>query len=634
MRRLLGTSALLAIAAAILLPATVLAVPGASADTSDFTFDSFDGDYTLSRGEDGTSHLDVVETIVARFPSFDQNRGIIRAIPADYDGVDLGTVVNSVKDDKGNDVPYETSYENGFVDLALGTDEFVHGVVTYVISYTQQNVVRSFEDTHSNELYWDVNGTGWGQPFGEVSASVHVDAALVGALTGNAACYVGPQGSTNQCPISGPPAPATDPATAAPTLSGPAAAGPVKYTASAETLAPGETLTVAIGFQPGTFVTPTPTTTPDPVPVPVPVGVDVLSAALGVLGLGTLGAAIAARIRAGRGSRGSGIIIPQYSEPEGITILQSANLVSRPWTAIPAAIVRLAVRKNLRILAYPIAEGGEPYSLQYLGNAGASAEDQSLLDLIFEADPADGAVVEFGQSNQIVMRGLDELNTAARTSLVPSGFLRQPGGRGLAALLVVVQVILGVVTIGLLFVSAGTYYSVSAFLWPTILVGTAAFIATAILARRPLQPTDAGAEAKEFLLGMQMYLTLAEKDRMRALQSPGGAERIDVGDNLQMIKLYEKLLPWAVLWGVEDQWMKELAVRVESLPEQPDWFIGANGFNAALFSGTMRGFSTAMSPPVSASSWSGSGGGSSFGGGSFGGGFSGGGGGGGGGGGR
>jgi ABC-type glycerol-3-phosphate transport system substrate-binding protein len=89
MRRLLGSAALLAVAAAVLLPATA-----ASADTSDFTFDSFDADYTITRADDGTSHLDVVETIVARFPDFDQNRGIIRAIPSDYDGVDLGTVVN------------------------------------------------------------------------------------------------------------------------------------------------------------------------------------------------------------------------------------------------------------------------------------------------------------------------------------------------------------------------------------------------------------------------------------------------------------------------------------------------------------------------------------------------------------
>jgi uncharacterized membrane protein YgcG len=607
MRRLLGSAAILAVAAAVLLPAAA-----ASADTSAFTFDSFDADYTITRADDGTSHLDVVETIVARFPDFDQNRGIIRAIPNDYNGVDLGTVVNSVTDEKGAAVPFETSSASGFVDLALGTNDFVHGAVTYVISYSQHNVVRSFQDTHSNEFYWDINGTGWAQPFGRVSATVHVAPSLGQALTGNAACYVGPQGSTTTCPI------------AAPT-------GTAGFSASATNLGPGETLTVAIGFAQGTFVTPTPSTTPYPVAQPLPVGIDVLSGGLGGLSLVVLGGAIAAKVRAGRGARGRGIIVAQYSEPKDITILQAANLVNRQWTAIPAAIVRLAVRKNLRILAYATREGGEPYSLQYLGNAGVNAEDQALLDILFGGAPADGALVEFGRSNQEVMTALAALSTGAKNSLAPSGFLRKPGGRGLGILLAVAQVVMGVVAIGLLVASAGLYFSVSVFLWPTLIVGTAAFIATAILARRPLQPTDTGADARDYLLGMQVYLTLAEQDRLRALQSPDGAERIDVGDNLQMVKLYEKLLPWAVLWGVEDQWMKELAVRVEQLPEQPDWFIGANGFNAALFSGTVHGFSTALAPP--ATSWGGSGGGSSFGG-SFGGGFSGGGGGGGGGGGR
>ena len=146
MRRLLGSLAIALLA--------LLAVPTAArADTSDFTFDSYDADYTLTRLDDGTSHLETVETIVARFPDFDQNRGIVRAIPNDYDGVDLRTAIRYVQDENGNDVPYEIDNTGGFLELALGTDEFVQGVTTYVIAYSQENVVRSFEDTNANEFY-------------------------------------------------------------------------------------------------------------------------------------------------------------------------------------------------------------------------------------------------------------------------------------------------------------------------------------------------------------------------------------------------------------------------------------------------------------------------------------------------
>lgn len=66
--------------------ATVAPVDAAPAGVDDFTFDSFDADYTLTRADDGTSRLRAVETIVAVFPETDQNRGIRRAIPDTYQG--------------------------------------------------------------------------------------------------------------------------------------------------------------------------------------------------------------------------------------------------------------------------------------------------------------------------------------------------------------------------------------------------------------------------------------------------------------------------------------------------------------------------------------------------------------------
>ena len=52
----------------------------ASADVDDFAFDSFHADMLLTRAADGHAELSVTETLVARFPDSDQNRGIVRAI--------------------------------------------------------------------------------------------------------------------------------------------------------------------------------------------------------------------------------------------------------------------------------------------------------------------------------------------------------------------------------------------------------------------------------------------------------------------------------------------------------------------------------------------------------------------------
>ncbi|HEV7948883.1 MAG TPA: DUF2207 domain-containing protein, partial [Glaciihabitans sp.] len=79
----------------------------------DFSFESYTADYYLSRADDGTSQLQTVETFVAQFPDFDQNRGILRAIPLDYDGVELSPEVESVVDASGESVPFEEDTDGG-----------------------------------------------------------------------------------------------------------------------------------------------------------------------------------------------------------------------------------------------------------------------------------------------------------------------------------------------------------------------------------------------------------------------------------------------------------------------------------------------------------------------------------------
>ncbi len=136
-------------------------------DTSDFEIQSFDADYTLTRDAALHAQLRVVETIVAVFPQIDQNRGLIRDIPEYYGNVRLHTAVESVVDENGDPVPYETEYYQDAFSVLLGDDSFVHGATTYVITYTQRDTIRTtFTDTDVDEFYWDVNGTLWSQPFG------------------------------------------------------------------------------------------------------------------------------------------------------------------------------------------------------------------------------------------------------------------------------------------------------------------------------------------------------------------------------------------------------------------------------------------------------------------------------------
>jgi len=600
--------------AALVVLIALLIPTAAHADTSDFTFDSFDAEYSLSRDDDGTSRLSVIETIVARFPDFDQNRGIIRAIPNDYDGVPLDTQVISVTDATGSPVPFTQNYTGQFVELALGTDDFVRGVQTYVISYTQSNVVRYFADLDVDEFYWDVNGTGWDQTFGEVSMSLSLEPELEASLTGDTACYSGFFGDNTPCIIDG---------------------GPLVYTASVSNLEPSQTMTIAVGFIADTFLTPEPTVPVAPAPQPTPLWAHLLSGGVLTLVIGGVVAAVFLRVRAGRDAPGRGTIVPQYSEPENVTILQAAHLVGRSASALPAALVRLAIRRNLRILAYPVDPTiSEPYTLQFLSSMGTDSDDLELLDALFGPGAQPGTLRAFGRRDQTLMVLLTGTANRANASLLTEDFQKPPRGIGKGLLIVLGEFLLVFVAMAVLLVTSALFMSVSPLV--LIAIGLAFFsvFITLPLAWRSRTLTTKGADARDFLLGMKMYLDLAEKDRLQMLQSATGADRIDTGDELQIVKLYEKLLPWAVLWGVETSWMKELAVHVDALAEKPDWFVATRGFELSGFSSTLGGFRTTITPPsTSSNGWRGSSGGS-FSGGSRGGGFSGGGGGGGGGGGR
>jgi len=160
----------------------------------DFTFDSFDVEYRLGRDAEGRATLTTVETFVARFPDFDQNRGIRRSLPASYQGRTTSLEVVSVTDERGVGRPFEVDRSDGVVSVIAAVPEgsFVRGVQTYVITYTQRDVVDAFADTGAEEFYWNLNGTDWAQPFGSVRGTVVLDDGLADALLPGARGLRGP----------------------------------------------------------------------------------------------------------------------------------------------------------------------------------------------------------------------------------------------------------------------------------------------------------------------------------------------------------------------------------------------------------------------------------------------------------
>lgn len=105
--------------------------------------------------------------------------------------------------------------------------------------------------------------------------------------------------------------------------------------------------------------------------------------------------------------------------------------------------------------------------------------------------------------------------------------------------------------------------------------------------------------------GLKLYIEMAEADRMKMLQSVKGADTSAEG----IVKLYEKLLPYAAVFGLEESWMNEMReyCELEEI-EQPDYLM-----QGLVISDMMRAVNTASSYATTATTMSSSGGGSSSG---------------------
>ncbi len=575
-------------------------VAAAPAGVDDFTFASFDGDYRLGRDAQGHSTLTTVETLVARFPETDQNHGIRRSLVEDYQGQPTDLQVVSVTDQNGTPRPYTSESSNGIRTLTIAAKDFVHGEQTYVITYRQTNVTRFFADTDNDEFYWDTNGTEWAQPFDRVTATVHLGAGLESALQGEASAYRGAQGST-------------DPANVERTGDG--------FRFSADKLGAYENLTFAIGFAPGTF-----TARADGL---FDTGWGYVAVAGLLIGLLALVGAIVVRVRFLRDAPGRGTIIPEYVPPrEGL--LLAADVAGLTKKAVPAQTLDLAVSGRVRVVEAAKGFFGHPsYALelvsteatgrQALRDPHPTADELRFLQALFGESLTPGSTLQLGSSNTRVAQDITALMKRVHKGATGLGY-RTGGPRGpVSAVVVTALAAAALAVIAAVLCIVGVYGGAVPF---GIAAGAVVLfiVSAALVSRSPL--TSTGTALREYVDGLRMYVRLAEADRIRYLQSPQGAERVPVAvdDPREMLRLTERLLPWAVLFGDEKKWLAELGRFYEQAGDAPTWYSGQTAFNVAVLSQMVSGISSSTTMTSSSSSGGTDGGGFSGGGGGGGGG--------------
>ena len=612
-------------------------------NVNDFYFKDAQFDYYLEKATDGSSKMHVKEVLTAVFPETNQNHGITRTIPYTNQGGENLTAESksalnfSVKRNDKKE-KYDSETENGYFFFKIGdADRYVHGEQVYTLEYDFTNIITAFDSNNTitysadntafQELYWDTNGTGWSQKFDSLTARVHLPRDIAKNILPKTSCYVGKYGAsgTSRCIVS-----SDDETTyniyAENATSGKAAETVITFKTT--NLSAGENLTFAIDFTPGTFNVKEPAKSY--------FAIAFLAAQIIITGLAILWATLyyVKHASSKRKLNKSLFVKPEYAPPKNLTVAESALVyIKTTKPSRVATLLEMAIRKNIEIIKSEkdgVFKKKLIWKIKVNKLTGLTDPEEDILKIL-----NGGTLPEVGETFEVkrhrATSTLESINrdyTKSSERMLKSKGLFEDKIKGtvLYTLLGFFGFFLYFMGFMMLIVSPKAHFMVGLGLVALISVPLfiASIIAISILgssAYKYAKRTDEGVRTSKYLEGLELYITMAEEDRIKFLQSVKGVDTSNKG----ICKLYEKLLPYACIFGVEESWLAELNKYYEITPSyNHGWYSGTDLMNFAIFHSMMTATTSTIASSTSYSSSSSSGGG--------GGGFSGGGGGGGGGG--
>jgi uncharacterized membrane protein len=532
--------------------------------------------------------INVTETIKYNFGEAERH-GIYRDIPIKYDreGNNFNLRISdiSIADETGAPYNYEISYPGDNIDLKIGdANVLITGVKTYIINYKINRAINYFSD--HDELYWNVTGNGWEVPILKSSATLLLPQKV--SLTNlQATCYKGVYGDTANCFTNSYILSANDKTSAT----------GVKFDQG--TLEAYQGLTVVFGWPVGLVHKPTAQESLQ----------YFLEDNKGIfLFIFIIIACYVFWLFKGKDPAGRGTIIAEYDAPVGLTPAEVGTIVDEKTDKkdISAEIIELAVKGCLKIKR---EEQGKlfkhaEYTLTKLKDLpeNTSSHEKKLLTALFGSSSEvklDDLHEDFYKDYQEITK--DIYNLTAANGYFPKNPTKMRNG------FMILGIIATVVLYGIFDALTTTLGMVSC---------TIAIIIVIIASRFMSKRTEKGVLAKEQILGLKLFLTVAEKDRIKFHNAPE-----------KNPALFEKLLPYAMVLGVETQWAGQFA---DIYKQPPKWYStneNMSTFNSLALVNGMQNFSAQASTVLYTAPASASSGSSGFSGGGSGGGFGGGGGG-------
>lgn len=551
--------------------------------------DSFDVEIKINTD----ASIDVKELIQYDFDGLNRH-GIFRDIPIKYaargGNFNLRISDISVIDESNISYQYSISYPDNNIEIKIGDpNKLITGQKTYIINYKIKRAINYFSD--HDELYWNVTGNEWQVPIEKSSAKVILP-QKINAGQIQKACFSGKLGSTMSCSsITHEDAPE------------------INWVSFEQIydLELSQGLTVVVGWPKGLIAKPS-------------VLQNVLDIAkdnwILLLPLITLIVMFYLWWTRGRDPKGRGTIVAQYDAPDNLTPAQIGTLIDERVDTkdISSEIVYLATKGYLKITRTEnkgIIFKHEDYLLEKLkDHANLDPSDKRLMDGLFQY--ATVKSVKLSDLKNKFYKELPDIKNRIFDFLVSKGYFpKSPSKVKQTYIIIGTLAMVGVMLSAEIFTRLIPNFGVIGFI-SVFVSGLIILIFGSVM---PVK-TKKGVETKENILGLKEYLQVAEKDRIKFFNAPE-----------KNPEHFEKLLPYAMVLGVEMEWARQF----EGIYNQsPSWYFDPSGgtFNSLILINSLNNFSHSANAALTVAPRSAAGGGSGFSGGGFsGGGFGGGGGG-------
>lgn len=539
------------------------------------------------------SSIQVTEKIFYDFDSLEKH-GIFRTIPFKYKARGGNFTLRlsdfSVTDENGNSYNFTKSKEGNYWNIKIGdADKLISGQHWYFISYKVQRAINYFPD--HDELYWNAIGSEWPVTINKALVSVQLPQILNDDQV-QIQCFKGLYGSTASCAD----------------FSYENSSGIARFGDS--DIYTGQNLTIVVGWPKG--ITQKPSLWQNFLYVITDNWI-LFTPIFAFLIMFNLW------MKKGRDPKVKIPIVAQYEAPDGLTPSEMAFIRNEKTKNedISAEIIYLATLGFLKIKK--IEKGkilkSTDYELELLKNKGEAVNefDKKLLDSLFSGDKKK---VELSDLKDKFYKDLSEIEGKIQYLVIQKGYFPTAPWKTKA-----LYISIGLAAVCAAFIAAGFFSSGLAVLASVI----NAIIIIALGVAMPKR-TAKGAETRNLIDGLKEYLTVAEKDRIKFHNAPEKISSSAIRRGGRNPELFEKLLPYAMVLGVENQWAKQFE---EIYKTPPSWYEDSSGrpFSAYVFASYLGDFSSASAATLSSSPSSSSSGGSGFSGGGSGGGGGGGGGG-------